>query len=298
VKTRNVLGVLLLALGLGIACRHFTAPSEHAKLVKTEAGPTAADDADCAACHADQGDRLAHTVHRKNLGCQHCHGPGQQHMDDPPGHIASAAKLRALSTAGQSDMCLGCHGSMTVHWQGSDHASGGLACVACHTDVVHFQTSGEVKPPLAFRKQQGFCQQCHGIDTLGFAQVFHHPVPEGAMDCTSCHAVHGKLDRTIALEQGDSCGQCHRRQVQNHVFPHAALREGCLTCHQPHGSPLRALLTEPSNTLCLKCHLEAGFPVIEGVDHTTMLAGGSRCYDCHVEVHGSNTDPTFLGRLR
>ncbi len=118
------------------------------------------------------------------------------------------------------------------------------------------------------------------------------------MDCTACHAVHGQRERGLALDQRDTCGRCHRRQVENHVFQHAALREGCLTCHAAHGAPLRALLTEPANTLCLKCHLQAGFPVIEAVDHTAMLAGGAHCYDCHVEVHGSNTDPTLLGRLR
>lgn len=297
-STRIFLGVLLSAVVLAIACGHFAAPSEHAKLLETEAGTTAGDDNDCLGCHPEQAERLAQTVHRKTLGCQKCHGPGRQHMDEPPGHIAGAEKLRTLSPAVRSEMCLGCHGKMTLAWQGSDHAAGGLACVGCHTDVVHFQTNGEVKPPLAFRKQPGFCQQCHGLDTLGFAQIFHHPVPEGAMDCTSCHAVHGKLDRDMGLAQGGACGHCHRRQVENRVFQHAALREGCLTCHQAHGSPLRGLLTEPGNTLCLKCHLEAGFPVIEGVDHTAMLAGGARCYDCHVEVHGSNTDPTLLGRLR
>jgi DmsE family decaheme c-type cytochrome len=183
-------------------------------------------------------------------------------------------------------------------WKQSDHAAAPLACFACHTDVVHFKTADAIRPPVALRAQQGFCQQCHGLDTLGFRQVFHHPVPEGAMDCTACHAVHGKLERDIALDQGGACARCHRRQVEARVFQHTAMQEGCLTCHQAHGSPLRALLTEPGNTLCLKCHVQAGFPVIEGVDHSVYLARGAQCYDCHVDVHGSNTDPSLLGRLR
>jgi DmsE family decaheme c-type cytochrome len=298
VRAGVFLGLLGAALAIGIACSHFAAPSEHARLLATAAGSATVADTSCIDCHADQGAGLAHTVHRNVLGCQACHGPGRQHVDDPPGHIAGADQLRALSTSAQSEMCLSCHGKLTLAWSGSDHAQASLACTACHGDVVHFKAGAEIKPALAFRKQQGFCQQCHGLDTLGFAQVFHHPVPEGAMDCTSCHAVHGKLDRDFALDEGGNCGHCHRSQVQNHVFQHAAMREGCLTCHTAHGSPQRALLTEPSNTLCLKCHLAAGFPVIEGVDHAAMLAGGARCYDCHVEVHGSNTDPTLLGRLR
>jgi DmsE family decaheme c-type cytochrome len=299
VKTPVLVALLGSGLAIGLACSHLAASSEHARLLAAEAGTVAVDDADCLMCHADQGEELSHTVHRKVLGCQQCHGPGKNHVEDPPGHIAGAKSLRALSPFAQSEMCLGCHGSLALAWNGSDHASASVPCARCHSDVVHFKPSEAVKPLVAFRKQQGFCQQCHGLDALGFQQVFHHPVPEGAMDCTSCHAVHGKLQNDmVAVDESGPCGHCHRRQVEHRVFQHAALREGCLTCHQAHGSPLRALLTEPANTLCLKCHLQAGFPVIEDVDHTTMLAGGARCYDCHVEVHGSNTDPTLLGRLR
>ncbi len=295
-----LLGLAVAGVAVGLACSHLRRPSEHTQLILAEAGGTAADDNECLGCHGDQGETLSHTVHRKALGCQQCHGPGRQHVEDTTGHIVGADKLRALSMSARSEMCLTCHGSLTLAWNGSDHAGAGLSCLGCHSDVVHFKPGDEVKAKVAFRKQQGFCQQCHPVDTLGFAQVFHHPVPEGAMDCTSCHAVHGKLDRDLPIdqEQGGTCRHCHRRQIAPHVFAHPALRDGCQTCHRAHGSPLRALLTEPSNTLCLKCHIKAGFPVIEGTDHSAMLAGGARCYDCHLEVHGSNTDPSLLGRLR
>lgn len=292
-----------LAVTLGcvaFACSRWIAPSEHARVLRAEAGEVVVDDHDCQPCHADQVESLSHGVHRRTLGCQTCHGPGKQHIDEPPGHIAGAEKLRALARSGQSEMCLGCHGSMLVGWTGSDHANASLSCVSCHADVVHFKLADAVRPAADYRRQQGFCQQCHGLDTLGFRQVFHHPVPESAMECSSCHAVHGKLERAIAFDSSGAgaCGRCHRRQAEARVFQHAAMQEGCLGCHQAHGSPLRGLLTEPGNTLCLKCHLQAGFPVIENVDHTTMLARGAQCYDCHVEVHGSNTDPSLLGRLR
>ncbi len=289
---------VILALLAAVACSRWIAPSQHARLVQAEANGPAVDDHDCLPCHGDQGDTLAHTVHRNALGCQTCHGPGQQHVADPSGHIVRGQSLRSLPPGAQAEMCLACHGKMALGWPGSDHASAALPCFACHADTVHFKPVQAVKAPVAFRRQQPFCGQCHGLDTLGFAQIFHHPVPETAMDCTACHDVHGKLDRRLAIGRDGACGRCHRRQVETRIFEHEAMRDGCLTCHQAHGSPLRALLTEPGNTLCLKCHLQAGFPVIEGVDHTTLLARGALCYDCHVEVHGSNTDPSLLGRLR
>lgn len=291
----------MLALGVtaGLACSHWLEASEHTTVVRAQtAGAVAVDDQTCIECHPDPGERLSHTVHRKVLGCQHCHGPGSQHVADPPGHVVNAATLMAMPASAQSEMCLGCHGQKLLGWSSSEHAAAALPCFSCHSDVVHFKTAEQVQAPAAFRRQAGFCNQCHRTDTLGFQQIFRHPVPEGAMDCSDCHAVHGKLERGLTLDEGGSCGHCHRRQVQPHVFQHEALREGCTTCHQAHGSPQRALLSEPANTVCLKCHFQAGFPVIEGVDHTTLLARGALCYDCHIDVHGSNTDPSLLGRLR
>ncbi len=291
--------MVLLAGGFGVSCaRWLGQPSEHTRLVRERAGATRVDDAACAACHPDAADRLDKTVHRKVLGCQRCHGPGGEHMAEPPQHIVGAAALRALPPYAQSQMCLDCHGALTMPWSNADHATADLTCVECHTDVVHFKPDTQTRARVAFRRQEGFCNQCHRADTLDFLQVFHHPVLEGAMDCTACHAVHGKLERGIVLDRASACGRCHPRQVEPRVFEHPALREGCQTCHQPHGSPLRALMTEQGNTVCLKCHFQAGFPVIEGVDHTAYLSRGALCYDCHVEVHGSNTSPTFLGRLR
>jgi DmsE family decaheme c-type cytochrome len=283
----------------GLSCAHWLGqPAEHTQLIAKQAGTSTVDDSACASCHADQADRLGKTVHRKALGCQRCHGPGGEHMADPPQHIAGATELRALPAFAQSQMCLGCHGALTLPWSHADHATAGLTCVECHTNVVHFQSTSQTRAPVAFRRQEGFCNQCHRADTLDFQQIFHHPVPEGAMDCGDCHAVHGKQERGFTLVGNSGCGRCHRRQVEPRVFEHPALREGCQTCHQAHGSPLRALLTEQGNTVCLKCHFQSGFPIIEGSDHTTYLSGGALCYDCHVEVHGSNTDPTFVGRLR
>lgn len=294
----RVAWLAVLGLAAGIACARWMAPAEHGRVVQAETGGTAVDDADCLPCHAEQGERMSHTVHRHKLGCQACHGPGSAHVADPSGHIVGAARLRALPAAAQSDMCLGCHGQMAMAWGGSEHASAALPCFSCHSDVVHFRPADAVQPPLAFRRQQGFCNQCHRLDTLGFQQIFHHPVPEGAMDCSDCHTVHARPERALTLDQDGKCARCHRRQVNTYVFSHQAMREGCLTCHQAHGSALRSLLAEPANTVCMKCHFQAGFPVIEGVDHTNYLARGGLCYDCHTDVHGSNADPSLLGRLR
>jgi len=84
------------------------------------------------------------------------------------------------------------------------------------------------------------------------------------------------------------------------ALSHAALREGCTTCHNPHGSINRKLLVESDPNLCLKCHAQVqnqptGQIYIGNVSHTLFLQRGT-CWSagCHTAVHGSNVHPRML----
>jgi len=77
------------------------------------------------------------------------------------------------------------------------------------------------------------------------------------------------------------------------------LREGCTTCHAPHGSINRKLLVQADPNLCLRCHVQLpaqagskGRIIIGKKDHTAFLSRGT-CWTstCHTAVHGSNVDP-------
>lgn len=296
---RRVGGVIVAAALAAGACRAGSRPAEHGRLVEALAGVKAIGPEECAVCHEDVVEAQAKTVHEDAPGCETCHGPGGEHTEDPA-RIVGAAALRGLSPRGKAEMCLSCHAGLVGDWNHAEHARGGLTCFECHRDVVHFEvtSAAAVEPPKTFRRAAGFCDQCHGADALGFRQPFHHPVPEGQVDCADCHAVHGQSLGSAPREATEACGRCHARQAAPRVFRHAALDEGCNVCHAAHGSPLPALLTQDGNSLCLQCHFDAAFPVIEGVDHDDYLAAGARCYDCHTEVHGSNSDPSLLGRIR
>ncbi len=276
-------------------CAVLATRTEHARVLATvpvEAKLVGANE--CIDCHTTVGESLGSTVHAKNLGCETCHGPGDMHVADGPGFIAGKADLAKMSARGQAEMCLSCHESHAVNWMGSDHARGGVSCQQCHNDAVHFKQEGTPKPPAEFATATDFCTQCHASDAAAFNHAYRHPVMEGEMGCNDCHSTHGE-------RQGGplaGCATCHAEQAGPKVFRHAALDEGCATCHVAHGGPLPALLQQDGNGLCLQCHMEPGFPMIAGVDHRDALAAGDRCNDCHVEIHGSNSDPSLLGRMR
>jgi DmsE family decaheme c-type cytochrome len=151
------------------------------------------------------------------------------------------------------------------------------------------------------RATETVCFQCH-TDVRGQFQLpSHHPVPEGRMTCTVCHPPHkGSIRRgggTSLVSENESCLACHAAQRGPYVFEHEALREGCSTCHTPHGSVNAKLLTVRDANLCLKCHFQqvnGGRILIGGSDHTLRLQQGT-CWTagCHEAVHGSRVSSSL-----
>ena len=98
--------------------------------------------------------------------------------------------------------------------------------------------------------------------------------------------------------QEETCLQCHPAQRGPYVFEHEALREGCLTCHSPHGTINAKMLAVRNANLCLKCHFQqqgAGGTIrIGGKDHTLSLRQGT-CWTagCHEAVHGSRVSSSL-----
>ena len=63
--------------------------------------------------------------------------------------------------------------------------------------------------------------------------------------------------------------------------------QGCVACHDPHGSMNKRMLTYPRTMpLCLQCHPEN--------PHDLKDRRYERCLDCHTEIHGSDLDRRFL----
>jgi len=176
--------------------------------------------------------------------------------------------------AGQAEGCETCHGPGSVHVENRGRKSGDIivsdlrTCFACHLNV-----KGE------------------------FMLQHHHPVLEGRMACLDCHDMHGRDVRSsggrMLLGDNETCFRCHKEKRGPFVFEHDAIRDGCSSCHNVHGSINDKLLVAGQSITCLRCHWESSFNTssanIGSHAHGSHAIGaGQDCIDCHSAVHGSN----------
>jgi predicted CXXCH cytochrome family protein len=209
--------------------------------------------------------------------------------------------------------CADCHQDIVRKFPASPHArvhfenaalAGSTGCESCHGPGSKHIEAGGAKSIINPRNDPASCFQCHLDVQAEFNLPQHHPVIEGHMSCVQCHDPHGgdifKPTGGLAMaRQNESCAQCHRDQTRPFVFEHPAMREGCATCHNPHGSINQKMLVESDPNLCLRCHAQVQGPnvprgdiFIGNTDHTAFLRIGT-CWNagCHTAVHGSNIDP-------
>jgi predicted CXXCH cytochrome family protein len=207
--------------------------------------------------------------------------------------------------------CADCHDELVRDFVTASHArlqaqgpnAIDIGCEACHgPGDLHVQSGGDPKLIVNPLKSPDVCFACH-LDVRGsFSLPHRHPVPEGHLTCTDCHDPHhGNAimgGHTALLSENESCYQCHASQRGPHVFEHEAMREGCTTCHHPHGSVNPKLLTQRNATLCLQCHFQQQAPggqiFIGGFNHTAFLQRGT-CWNagCHEAVHGSQVNSSL-----
>jgi len=218
-----------------------------------------------------------------------------------------------------SEACETCHESITRNFRTAIHArlkapgdnAKEMGCETCHgPGSLHVSSGGDKSKIVNPRRSPDTCFQCHLEVRARFEMPHHHPVLEGKMSCADCHNPHEgraikgggtslpqqvKGGGTLLLGQNDTCFQCHTAQAGPFVFQHEALKEGCISCHSPHGSVNARMLTERSAVLCLKCHFQeqkqGGAIFIGDSDHTSRLQQGT-CWSagCHEAVHGSQVN--------
>jgi predicted CXXCH cytochrome family protein len=220
----------------------------------------------------------------------------------------------------QEPECLDCHQDLinrkVVHPVAED------ACDNCHL------SNGKPHPGEGSREftlmdsLPDLCFYCHtdpGPYGYGHAPVKEH-------DCLACHDVHGSSEfRLLKASEVELCISCHgetedaqhpgsniKRLISGDQVVHSAISSGgCIACHLPHGSNIRAMLVAPypeenylpavteNFELCFLCHDTDLLLAEETAWGTNFRSGtknlhwvhcqgnkGRNCRMCH-NLHGS-----------
>jgi hypothetical protein len=210
----------------------------------------------CVGCHA-----TVNVSHGDKTACITCHEPH-----------AGNANAKAVT-------CTSCHGNVSSTDTGA-HA-GHTLCTACHKPhdfeppKIPFQLCtnchAHESTLASTNKGHADCTSCHGTSahapktalTCGTCHTKEEAsAPKGHQACAGCHDPHSGDHLPAA-----TCGSCHADKIGG---PHDALKNGCETCHRPHGpsgiskapvcttchggTPLAALHTVPAHAECASCH--------------------------------------------
>jgi DmsE family decaheme c-type cytochrome len=297
-------------LGLTLLCTAVTADSQNGFVGSMV----------CKTCHPDVWFRFYKNAHFKsiasgkeepaNTGCEGCHGPGKAHVAAHGGKT-TIISFPALSPKQVLNACLRCHSETLAraNIRHSPHTENGVACTQCHS--IH---KAETPKFLLAKAQPELCYGCHTNVRADFSMPFKHPVNTGFMACSDCHNPHGTFAPTWRMAarpsmvaqapaNEEACLKCHSDKRGPFAFEHPPVRvEGCEMCHSPHGSTNSRLLRRPVVfTLCLECHNGAGNFGRSGTGEPSLSSNHNmadpryqNCTNCHVRIHGSNSDPLFL----
>lgn len=274
---------------------------ESAEQLKPEPAQTTAvevPDETCLHCHDEMAATLQLTVHRLSstitnsatiISCVSCHSGGEVHADDPsPENIGNPAKQFSATT---QSICSQCHAPhLQTGVAGFDpHLDQDISCTSCH--AIHSGHEGQLLDAEA-----GFCGNCHVAVVNQFRRRSNHPLTDQAVTCLSCHNAAGSNDVTLGHGSDANCSRCHPEHSGPYLYEHEAVSsfatdgDGCIGCHQPHGSANERLLSQPGDGLCRQCH---GVPPMHTISHSG-LGTQFACIECHTQIHGSYDNRVFL----
>src|SRR6266545_2317701 len=210
-----------------------------------------------------------------------------------------------LTTCGTCHVGVQADWAQTKHAQAWDHLqNSGQATSSCSLCHSVSQLGNSVGHPSGYTLVQSTayhdvqCENCHGPGVTHVENPdldINHPLASIHVDtgvgssCSGCHtgvhtpfveewkeSAHGSGPGFAAAATNASCQPCHEGRVAMQVkFGENAdyiekgsttpERIGCVTCHNPHGSPyehqLRAPLGTPTrDQLCVTCHSRSGTP--------------------------------------
>jgi len=140
------------------------------------------------------------------------------------------------------EACADCHEDIAKAFMSKPHAVTN-SCTGCHGDAETHLEEGGGPNIFAFSKEDlapakaNKCITCH-LDSN--SRYLASPHGKAALDCTTCHSVHGHTTEKNMLKMNETkgCSVCHEDvSSQFQLNERHRLQEGvmeCTTCHDPH----------------------------------------------------------------
>jgi predicted CXXCH cytochrome family protein len=265
---------------------------------------------DCLGCHATAGqpqqDPRTYVMNTRvaeyGIGCEACHGPGQEHVRANSAPLRRYARHRQhngdstivnparLSSQKSSEVCGQCHAARysrdhgkwlvegTEYWPRKE--------IDAHRPLLRGRDWEQVDPaademPAAhFSSLTGYFWRDGMVRVSGreYNGLVETPCfQRGAMSCLSCHSMHKMTDPDDQLARGmesdQACYQCHREfpgGLAQHTH-HAANSSGslCYNCHMPHTTYglLKAIRSHQLTSPSVKTSLDTGRPIACNLCH-------------------------------
>lgn len=258
------------ALGMGCSACHKpveskTHPDQKGSIILTQNMPEL-----CYSCH-DESNFKGKSVHQPVSGgmCTGCHNAHQSDFSkilvkDVPGlcyNCHDESKFKGTSGHTLLGMCTGCHNPHSSNSNKILKSDQPEVCYDCH-DKAKF-----TKKYVHGIINVGGCTSCHAAHTSNKPSLLLNSIHEL---CISCHAAKLKLPHVVALpgkkrhpiegvkdpstlkmiKMSDPKNPKKQMEVPDPNVPGKDLT--CASCHDPHSSDFRALLTQ--QRICLKCH--------------------------------------------
>jgi len=254
----------------------------------------------CLACHEQQEGEKVHpgkegpeftlAATGENL-CLECHESYEGKYEHGPAvsggcsicHAPHGAEQKALLRRPMQELCLDCHMDLSMGLENATFVHSAileLDCGSCH------QPHSSSFPFLLQGETNSICFNCHEDIKEKFDRSLskHQPLYTENR-CANCHLAHFSEKPSLLNMDGITlCMSCHgpdrknngssatptlNLDLENSEFVHAPIEDdGCISCHDPHGSKYDAILTGPYPTtfyapyeekkygLCFQCHEE------------------------------------------
>lgn len=220
--------------------------------------------AECVFCHADRVEPIAGGLNHyrdpaqvaESIGCQRCHGPGEQHV----------AERRASALSGEVDATIVNPGRL-------EPALREAVCQQCHlSGLVRLVRSGHSWHD--FRPGQPLEQT-----------MLAYAVAEGK-GAAAGSPTDGAQTRFVGHVEQMLVSRCY-------VASDGEL--GCISCHDPHGKPSAEERVEFYRQKCVACHEPSG-PRDCGLaaDEASRRAAGDDCVQCHMPRESNQVRHTAI----